>query len=50
MVIEQLKSNLQQVKTTSLIRVLASKICNKANVHAAYHFECELHLLARINV
>ena len=44
MVIEQLKSNLQQLEISSLISLLASKICKKTNVHIAGHFECELDL------
>ena len=49
MVIEQLKSNLQQLKFSSLISVLASKTCKKTNnVHTACHFECKLHLFSQI--
>ena len=46
MVIEQLKSNLQQLQISSVISILASKICKKTNVHTAGHFECERHLFS----
>ena len=38
MVIQHLKSNLQ-LKISSLITLIASKICKKTNAHAAGHFE-----------
>ena len=47
MVIQQLKSNLQQLKTSSLGSLLTKKICKKRNVHTAGHFECEMHLFSQ---
>ena len=43
----KLKRGLQQLKISSLITLLPSKICKRANVYTAGHFECELHLSSK---